>query len=149
MGEYFGVLFNKSASLSTVLWRTAKTQDVTHGSYVVFCPPKYFLKEKHADRHISNGNCHGLTPLIKKVVGVPGDAYSVDDEGVRVNGNTLHNSKPLAVDGYGRTLPVYRANKVVGKGLYLVAGETKGSFDSRYYGPIQKQWITKTAIPLL
>jgi conjugative transfer signal peptidase TraF len=107
----------------------------THrGSLVTGCLPTSavpMIKAHHIDAFMDASACpSGYAPLLKRVVGLPGDVISVDDQGVRVDGRLLPDTKPLPNWAHITT-------EVVPPGRVFGLGETPDSIDSRYFGSFQ------------
>ena len=101
--------------------------------------------------YLSRGDCEsGLMPLIKKVFGVAGDYVSMNNFGVNVNNDfRVINSKPILVDVEGRNLPLIK-NGFIKKGYYLLLSDyNERSFDSRYFGTIERSNILYNVKPLM
>ena len=85
------------------------------GDVVIFDPPE---------------NLRAQAPYLKRVVGLPGDAVSVDAAGeVSLNGEAVGRAKPRALDG--RTL-VPIAPVVIPPDRYFLFADHADSHDSRY-----------------
>ncbi|MBI2939171.1 MAG: signal peptidase I [Chloroflexi bacterium] len=89
-------------------------------------------------------NPNGSTPpLIKRVIGVPGDTIAARDGVVFLNGNPLaepYASTPITYPLEPRTIPA---------GHYFVLGDNRNnSYDSHIFGPIPRHLIVGRAYPL-
>ena len=97
------------------------------------------------------GLCEGgYEPLLKPIAAIEGDRVTRTDQGIRINGRLIANSKNIASDGSGRPLPSNRANDViVAKGdVWVISSYNPSSFDSRYFGPVPTSKIEGLANPL-
>ncbi len=139
-----GYRINLTASLPIGIWKIkplprGSTLKDLKGKYILFHPPNTpFFKEAKKRGYVGFGlNKNFIRPLLKQVVGVPGDVIIVKPEGVFINGEFLPNSAPKPVDGEGREMPV--ANSIVLRPgeLWIMSTYSAGSFDSRYFGKIQ------------
>jgi len=146
-----GARINTTRSIPLGLYWTSKLP-VSKGAYVLFCPPKSDVFEVAKERdYISAGFCtSGYGYMMKRVFAVKGDAISVTDNGVMVNGSLLPLSKPLKADKAGRSLPMYRIHDFVLKDsdLLLMSDVTGTSFDSRYFGAISRSQIKAVIVPI-
>ncbi len=96
--------------------------------------------------------CSAPTPdksdqtFIKRVVGVGGDEIAIRDGHVIRNGRREPDSftKPCAVGGMGCT---FDGTITVPDGSFFLMGDNRGaSDDSRFWGPVPKDWIIGTMI---
>lgn len=82
---------------------------------------------------------HEEDPLIKRVIGVPGDTISLSDGGVTVNGQPV--SEPY-VHGQLTSCNNYCEPITLGPDMYFVMGDNRAvSRDSRSFGPIHADQI--------
>lgn len=87
-------------------------------------------------------------PLLKEVVGLPGDVVEYVDGGYSVNGRKVANSRIQPLD-LG-TKPALFSHLVVPKGyVWLMSSYSAQSFDSRYFGPIERSRIYANADVML
>jgi conjugative transfer signal peptidase TraF len=119
----------------------------------MFCPPQSDVFEIAKERgYISAGPCPGkFGYLMKRVLAAKNDAVTVSDDGVRVNGKLLPYSKPLKVDNGGRSLPHYQSNSYTlgNDEVLLMTDISPISFDSRYFGPINRSQIQTVITPVM
>lgn len=55
----------------------------------------------------------------------------------------------LAVDGKQRVLTSWEGCRLLLKGeLFLLNSDAKASFDSRYFGPVDRSFVRALAVPL-
>ena len=89
-------------------------------------------------------------PLLKPIVAVAGDRVVLSSEGMRVNGRLLPKTAPLFHDVAGRSLhPWPFGTYVVEEGVVWVASTyNRGSYDSRYMGPISISQIRARLRPV-
>jgi type IV secretory pathway protease TraF len=59
-----------------------------------------------------------------------------------------HVAKTKITDKMHRLLPVWKGCKTLASTQYFVLGHHRGSFDSRYFGPIEKRQVVGTPFPL-
>lgn len=155
VGYATGIRINFTTSFPRGLYYSKKIKSGNLNDYrdklVGFCPdPANPVIHRAEEWHITtSGFCPGGTmPFVKKLVGLPGDTITVDTTGVRVNGQPIKNSRLkfknfelLIHPGYHQTLK---------PGEYWVMSDyNPNSLDSRYFGPVKRPVITRTASPLI
>lgn len=88
--------------------------------------------------------------LLKRLVAVSGDRLDIDENGVRVNGLRLSNSRPKARDEAGwPLLQVYLPDYPLQDGeVLLMSDYSAASFDGRYFGPIPRACIRSVVRPV-
>lgn len=86
-------------------------------------------------------------PFFKRVCGLPGDAVTVADRLVQVNGEAVGLAKPAAFDRHPLA-PI--APGVIPAGHYYVQGTATDSFDSRYRdsGLVRADQVLGVVVPL-
>ena len=147
-----GIYINTTPSFPLGLYRIVN-QPVTIGAYVSFCPPQGAVFDMAvARRYIKYGDCPGgYGKLLKRVFAQAGDSVSIEQTGIRVNGQLLPNSRQLAVDADGHALPQYHLKKQrLGPFEYLLLSDVNPqSFDARYFGLIKRAQIQHVVEPFL
>lgn len=136
---------NTSASLPVGLYIVS-----ADGSFVEFCPEDHGLS---AQRHYrAKGACaDGAAPLLKPVIGRPGDEIVLSPAAIAVNGELLSHTGPLDHDSDGRPLPRWPlGHYTVPSGMLWVASSyNPRSYDSRYFGPIPERSVRARLRPLI
>lgn len=126
-------------------------RDIQRGDLVMFCLPDDLMAELILDRgYLAKGSCDSeLIPLIKTVFAVAGDKVIVSEKGVSVNGpDLIENTTPIIQDVQGRNLPIFEGG-VIEKNHYAVfSTHHPRSFDSRYFGAIDRDDIDYLVEPL-
>jgi signal peptidase I len=126
--------------------------DPAVGDITVFTPPKgadtsvcgvrgqgpfYNGPASHASCTRPTGDKSGST-FVKRVVGLPGDSIAVR------NGHVIRNGKPVS-EPYASSCTGPECNLAaitVPRGDYFLMGDNRGnSDDSRYWGPVPRDWI--------
>lgn len=128
-------------------------QPVAKGAYVLFCPPEanVFAVAK-ARGYIGAGFCPGgYGFMMKRVVATKGDTVSISDDGVRVNAVLMPLSVPLRMDKAGRPLVRFGSSRfsLDSSNVLLMSDVTGASFDSRYFGPIDRSQIKSVITPVI
>ncbi|MEW5250878.1 conjugative transfer signal peptidase TraF [Microbulbifer discodermiae] len=117
----------------------------------LICLPRALGKTALDKAYVRPGTCPGgAQPLLKKIVGLPGDLVDITKEGVHVNGRRYPNSRRAPTDGAGTpmegSLGSYR---VPPDHLLLLSDYNRLSFDSRYFGTIPAGGYLGAAKPLI
>ena len=146
-----GIKINTSESIPLGIYRSSE-EPVEKGDFVLFCPPPDPVFKMAKDRgYLAGGLCSGgYGYMMKDVVGISGDIVAVDDDGVRVNGILLPESKPQKADPAGRLLPHFQADSYsLGRSEVLLMSDVCSlSFDGRYFGPINRLQIKTVILPV-
>lgn len=122
---------------------------IERGMLVLACLPDEVAKLAYERNYIASGKCKGgYAPVGKYIQAISGDEVRFSSEGVFVNGSLLENSKPYAMDGEGRPMPVMLQDMVLPKDELVLINNYAGSFDSRYYGPIPSRYVVGTLKPI-
>jgi conjugative transfer signal peptidase TraF len=147
-----GMRLNLTSSLPKGLYWTTHSP-LGQGSYVMFCPPMERAFAEAASRdYFWPGDCpSGFRPLLKRVAGVPGDVAAVADDGVRLNGRLLPWSQPLVLDLGRQPLPrlAGRDFALAPDQFWVMSDTEPRSFDSRYFGPIERGWVRAVVRPIV
>lgn len=136
--EVLDLTWNQTPSLPMGIWRDRgpfEIKEAYRGQVVKFCPPDEALFRKaKAQGILRSGDCPGgYMPLLKRVLGLPGDKVEIADE-VRVNGYLIPASQlQTRITGYFGTR---KRNMRLGKGELWLMGDSLESFDSRYFGGV-------------
>ena len=87
-------------------------------------------------------------PILKQIGAVNGQRVCIRDGVVYVSGAAM--ARVLDHDGKGRPLTAWRHCQELGVGeLFLLNTTNPGSFDSRYFGPIDASFVRGRATPLM
>jgi conjugative transfer signal peptidase TraF len=121
------------------------------GDLVAFCPSSAVANYGMARGYLNPGRCPaGSVPLIKRLAAAGGDRVAIGRAGVMVGGKVLKNSRPLPRDGLDRPLPQLRlSTTLLVSQVLLMSDYQAASFDSRYFGPLDRAGIQKAVRPVL
>ncbi len=145
-----GIRLNTTPSIPLGVYRLTN-EPLVKGAYVLFCPPPAAVFDMAKARgYLGAGFCPGgYGQLMKKILAVQNDAVVIGTDGVQVNGQLLPLSAPIKTDGGGRPLPDYKASWVLDSAeVLLMSDSNSGSFDGRYFGPIQRSQIQGVIRPI-
>ena len=127
----------------------ASDYSLERGMLVLACLPDEVAKFAYERNYIASGKCKGgYAPVGKYIQAISGDEVRFTSEGIFVNGSLLENSKPYAMDGEERAMPVMLQDMVLPEDELVLINNYAGSFDSRYYGPIQSRYVVGTLKPI-
>ena len=146
-----GIYINTTPSFPVGFYKIVD-EPITKGAYVSFCPPQDKVFDIAMARHyIDTGDCPGgYGMLLKRVFAQAGDAVSIGEFGIIVNGELLPNSTQLKADVDGHIMPQYRLDTVLDDAEYLLLSDLNpNSFDARYFGLISRAQIKHVVEPLL
>ncbi|NYT68858.1 S26 family signal peptidase [Pusillimonas noertemannii] len=135
------VVFNVSDSAPRGFYAVS-AQPIRRGDYIVTRLPADIVAFA-AERRYLPGN----VPLLKRVAAAYGDHVCVRSGAVGINGRVVAST--LARDSRGRPLAAWPGCRLLRENeLFLLAGEHRASFDSRYFGPIVRAAAYGRAAPL-
>jgi len=146
-----GARFNPSKSVAQGLyWQV--NQPIEKGAYVLVCPPDTEIFKLAKQRgYLTAGFCkNNYSGMMKFVAAAAGDEITLNKTGIQVNGQLLPHSKPLNSDPGGRALPTFELNnyRLAENELLLIGDISPASFDSRYFGLIDRAQIKGVVKPI-
>lgn len=105
--------------------------------------PSPTLTRFMAERHYVEANA----PLVKPVAGLSGATFCRTNMRVTLDGRAVATALPR--DRFGRPLPRWSGcRRLASDELVLIAPTLRTSFDSRYFGPVDRAQVIGRAIPL-
>ena len=148
-----GFRFNMTSSHPRGVYRLVSGAP-ERGDYVAFCLASGHPMSDLAVRrgYLARGSCHsGSRPLLKRLVGLPGDYVAMTASGLVLNGASLPGTARPETDSQGRELPPsILTSGLIPSGLALVLSQGHpGSFDSRHFGLIPLASLRKVKPVLL
>lgn len=145
-----GYRINMTPSEPLGLWRiVALGRPAAAGDLVFICPPQTPAMKMARERgYLRFGTCPGgVAPLIKTVVAVAGQHVEIGSS-VTIDGRRVACSDLAKRDGKGRPLMPFSGGGVPANHLFLHS-PFRGSYDSRYFGPLPASGILGLAQPVL
>lgn len=86
-------------------------------------------------------------PLLKRVVGLPGQSVCRIGRTITVDGAVIGMAQDR--DSLGRPMPVWQAcQRITHDEVFLMNRDVGNSLDGRYFGPVPARSITGLAVPL-
>lgn len=144
-----GYRFNFTDSAPIGLWLVEPLKSgLTRGQLVEVCPPNQQIVSLMVSKgYLGKGYCpNGAISLLKSVSALPGDVVVINKgKPVVVNNEILPFTESLDL------LPGWNdgAYTVEPGAVWVFSTYSKGSFDSRYFGPIPLENIKGTALPVV
>ena len=139
-----GVRVNTSYSLPMGLYIETTAPNAP---FVEFCPEGRFSRESALRGYRTRGFAcpDGAVPLLKPVVARQGDHVETSAAGILVNGALLAKTAPLTKDAELRQLSPwpFGAYFVTPGTIWVASTYNRGSYDSRYLGPIATSQIRR------
>ncbi|MDQ0513543.1 S26 family signal peptidase [Ancylobacter amanitiformis] len=137
------LIWNASASVPIGLYSLEPADHLEITDLVAVMPPRPLAAFLIARGYLGEG-----TPLLKRVMGLPGQEVCRLGEAITVDGVPLGEALPR--DRMGRDLPVWRGCRGIAAGeLFLMNPDVGDSLDGRYLGPISDGTVIGRAMPLL
>lgn len=136
------LVWNATASAPVGFYTIAPADRIEVPELVAVVPP-----EPLADLMVARGYIGRGVPLLKRVVGLPGQRVCRTGRAITVDGVKMGDA--LVRDRIGRELPVWQGCRVIADGqLFLMNWEVPDSLDGRYFGPIPASSVIGRALPL-
>lgn len=145
----FGIIFTCTGSVPIGFYRILpKIGVIKTNDYISFCLPDSVAKMGLQRGYLRYGQCQNKTEeLLKEVIAIPGDQVTVADREIKVSHKSVtmdYLAPSRVIDKNG--LPVHRFIKngtYIAKGYWVYGyGSPHYSWDSRYYGAIERKNIT-------
>ena len=145
-----GYRINLTPSEPLGLWRIIPLHRPAAVDDLLFvCPPETAaMREAWARGYFRSGFCpDGVAPLIKTVIAVAGQHVEIGDS-VSVDGRKVPFSDLALRDGKGRPLTPFPTS-IVPPGYVFLHSAFRGSYDSRYFGPVPASGVLGLAQEVL
>lgn len=138
----FTITYQITSSMPKGFYLVVPVKELHRSDIVVFRPKEStlaFLQERHW--------VPSTGWMMKYVMAIPGDAVCTYDHMLWINQKRI--GRIYEHDSSGRLLPSqFFCGKLEGHKYLLISTRIDQSFDSRYFGPIDKKCIKGKAIPL-
>jgi conjugative transfer signal peptidase TraF len=134
------LIWNASDSVPVGVYFVRKRQPII-GEVAVIAPPDWV--RIHA---ASRGYLPADVWLLKPVVATSGSVVCRFGFHIFINGN--HVARAKIFDSKKRILPIWKGCRTLKVDEIFVLSKPKNSFDSRYFGPINREQVLGTAVPL-
>ena len=136
------LIWNATASAPVGFYTVEPADRIDVPELVAVMPP-----EPLAGFMVERGYIGRDVPLLKRVVGLPGQRVCRTGRAITVDGVEMGDA--LDRDRIGRALPIWQGCRVIADGqLFLMNGQVRDSLDGRYFGPIPASSVVGRALPL-
>jgi len=136
------LVWNATASAPVGFYTIEPADRIEVPELVAVMPP-----EPLAGFMVERGYVGRGVPLLKRVVGLPGQRVCRTGRDILIDGSAIGSA--LARDRLGRELPVWQGCRVIADGqLFLMNWDVPDSLDGRYFGPIPASSVIGRALPL-
>ena len=136
------LIWNATASAPIGFYTVEPADRIEVPDLVAVMPP-----EPRAAFMVQRGYVGRGVPLLKRVVGLPGQRVCRTSRAITVDG--IEMGEALERDRIGRELPVWQGCRVIAPGeIFLMNGHVRDSLDGRYFGPIPASSVIGRAVPL-
>jgi conjugative transfer signal peptidase TraF len=144
---FLGFRYNATESMPKGIYQILKSKEFKRGDMVAYCLEGSFTNLAYKRGYLHHGSCpNGLEPLLKRVVGLPGDAIHIFSDGISINHKLLLNSKISQFDSHGNVLTSNLASQfiTIPAGMAFIFSDSHpGGFDSRYFGLVSLKSLKK------
>lgn len=151
----FGIRINLSSSMPIGIYHEDNS-DITTGSIVSVCLPQNIAKEGLNKGYLAHtGACDSnAEPVIKEIIGLPNDKVSISSKYIEVT-NQSGQIKKYFAPHHNMSMSNHPVKSFIklgnqdSKGYWLYGvGNKEYSWDSRYFGAVQKNSILSVMKPL-
>ncbi len=145
-----GYYLNWTSSMPIGFYKMTAPAKLQPGEDVMVCLPPAVGKVGLHHEYLMFGNCPGgFEPIIKELIAVPGDTVILTNEAMIVGSNT-YPAYTRAKDHLDRPLAAIARGTYANIQSYWLYGKnrTKDSWDSRYWGGVDRSNIISIATPV-
>ncbi|MBN8998566.1 MAG: S26 family signal peptidase [Rhizobiales bacterium] len=136
------LVWNVSASVPVGLYGLSAPHDLQIGDLVAMMPD-----EPLADFMVERGYIGRGVPLLKRVMGLPGQQVCRTGNAIIVDGVPV--GAALDRDRMERALPIWQGCRRSASGdIFLMNPDVRDSLDGRYFGPIATKSVIGLATPI-
>lgn len=146
-----GYYMNWTASMPIGLYKVNAPNQLQRGDDVMACLPPAIGKVGLHQEYLMPGKCPGgFDPIIKELIALSGDSVVLSSEAITVNGK-IYPAHTRDKDHLGRVLAAIPRGNYPNTQSYWLYGKNspEDSWDSRYWGGVDRGSIIKTATPIL
>jgi conjugative transfer signal peptidase TraF len=145
----FGYRVNRSASLPFLVYEITPLDEderIERGDCVLVNLSQ--ISNPVIAQGVERGYVNLREPMLKRIGAVPGDTVILEDGFLYVNG-VAANMTVASRDSYGGKLSAWPTPITLQPGQYWLVSDPDRGFDSRYFGPLDRDAFTHRAKPAL
>ena len=148
--NYLNAWINVSSSLPIGIYLIKKDDGKPKkGDLVLSCIPKLYANLAFERGYLTSGKCENkIAPIGKYIAAAKGDKVQTASDGIYINGKLIKNSKAQKYDENGFKMFTQSINRTLYDNEILLLNEKENSFDSRYFGIIDTNFIIGKLEPL-
>lgn len=136
------LVWNVTASAPIGFYTIGPADHVQVPELVAVMPP-----EPLADFMVERGYVGRGVPLLKRVLGLPGQRVCRTDRTITID--DVEMGEALERDRIGRDLPDWQGCRRIADGeIFLMNWDVRDSLDGRYFGPVPASSVIGRALPL-
>ena len=136
------LVWNASASVPIGFYTIAPAERIEVSDLVALTPP-----EPVASFMVERGYVARGVPLLKRVIGLPGQRVCRDGRAIAIDSVPLGEARDH--DSQGRDLPVWQGCRLIADcEVFLMNPDVGDSLDGRYFGPLPGSVVVGRATPL-
>ena len=136
------LVWNASASVPIGFYTVAPAERIEVPDLVAVMPPEPFASFMAERGYVARD-----VPLLKRVLGLPGQRLCREGRAITVDGVPLGDARDR--DSLGRDLPVWQGCRIIAEGdVFLMNPDVCDSLDGRYFGPFPVSAVIGRATPL-
>jgi conjugative transfer signal peptidase TraF len=136
------LLWNPSPSAPIGLYRVRPADNLQVNDLVLVDLPEPLARFVTGRGYLPTG-----IPLLKRVVGLPGQTVCRIHRAITVDGVQI--GAALETDRLGRPMPVWQGcRRIAADEIFLMNRDVENSLDGRYFGPIPISSICGAAVPV-
>lgn len=147
---FFGIIFiargnytiNMSPSMELGIYKLYEIDSLERGDVVYTAIPSDIKKILLERGYIFTEN---INHFIKRIAATPKDEIKIEGDYILINGNLYPMSYIKEFDSQGNPLNSKLKDGTILEKEYLLLGDNLDSYDSRYWGTMEKKYILKKA----
>lgn len=147
-----GMRINLTGSMPVGIYKLSRDQSLHHDDLIAVCLPKSLAQHGLKNGYLMSGGCgdSNTMPVLKQLIAMPGDIVEVGLKSILVNVKT-YPAKIQTHDGLGHPLKIHSqlGVKMMVNNYWIYGSASERSWDSRYYGGVERSDIIGVYKPFL